>query len=193
MSSDEKPLITVSGNQSLVSDQLSQQITRDLPQEGVEWQRTYGRASKIVYLEAKLVPLIADQHLTAETDHLQLLSRPLLYTYWTDCPDVDTYKAHTRDEISVWLHKLSARGINDWFVVHVDTGGADGRKGINKTKLLPTIKTSVMDKIRNDFPAVKSTGGVERAISLLDATSVGTGGGSSSGNHRNESKTADSY
>ncbi|CAG2119207.1 unnamed protein product, partial [Medioppia subpectinata] len=39
MSSDEKPLITVSGNQSLVSDQLSQQITRDLPQEGVEWQR----------------------------------------------------------------------------------------------------------------------------------------------------------
>ncbi|CAG2117485.1 unnamed protein product, partial [Medioppia subpectinata] len=44
-----------------------------------------------------------------------------------------------------------------------------------------------------DFPAVKSTGGVERAISLLDGTSVSAGGGTGSSGHRNESKTADSY
>ncbi|CAG2177125.1 unnamed protein product, partial [Oppiella nova] len=154
MSSDEKPLIT----------------------KGVEWQRSYGRSSKIVYLEARLVPM-ADTYLTAETNDLQLLSRPLLYTYWTDCPDVDTYKSTVREDINHWLQKLTTKGITDWFIVHVDAS-AD-RKGINKSKLLPTIKTSVLDKIRNDFPAVKST--AERAVTLLDAS------------HKNESKMADSY
>lgn len=128
-----------------------------------------------MYLEAKLVP-IADTHLSADTNELQLLSRPLLHTYWTDCSEVETYKSQIRDDISEWLQKLKDYGITDWFIIHIDNT-AD-RKGINKSKLLPTIKTSVLDKIRNDFPAVKSN--IERTISLLDS-------------QKNESKSTDSY
>ena len=96
------------------------------------------------------------------SNDLQLLSRPLLHTYWTDCSDFETYKTQTKDEINDWLQKLKSSAITDWFVVVVDRS-AD-RKGINKSKLLPTIKTSVLDKIRNDFPLVKAS--VERTICL---------------------------
>lgn len=167
-----KPLITISGNQSLLTEQLSSRITHDLPQEGVEWQRSYGRSSKIVYLESSFV-VLNEKHLMTESNEFELLSKPLLYTFWTDCSDVDLYKNTTKDEINSWVSKLRDKGINDWFIVHIDN--SDTRKG-NKSKLLP--RSSVLDKIRNDFPTVKSS--VERTITLIDS-------------QKNDSKAIESY
>jgi hypothetical protein len=136
--------------------------------------RSYGRSSKTVYLESKFVKL-EENHLLPETNELQLLSKPLLHTYWTDCSDVDFYKNTTRDEINSWFSKLKDKGITDWFIVHIDN--SDSRKGINKSKLLP--RSSVLDKIKNDFPtAVKSS--VERTITLIDS-------------QKNDTKAMDSY
>lgn len=115
-----------------------------------------------------------ENHLLPESNELQLLSRPLLHTYWTDCSDVDLYKNTTKDEINSWVLKLKDRGITDWFIVHIDN--SDNRKGINKSKLLP--RSSVLDKIRNDFPTVKSS--VERTITLIDS-------------QKNDSKATESY
>lgn len=105
---------------------------------------------------------------------LPLLSKPLLHTFWTDCPDVDTYKSSVREAINCWMQKIKDKNIPDWFIIHVDQ--TEVKKGINKTKLLP--RSSVLDKIKSDFSSGKN--GVERCITLLDQ-------------QRNDSKASESY
>jgi trafficking protein particle complex subunit 10 len=73
------------------------------------------------------------------------------------------------------MNKLRDHGITDWFIIHVDN--SETRKGINKTKLLP--RTSVLDKIKNDFPST-SKSSVDRCITLLDS-------------QRNDTKANESY
>lgn len=59
---------------------------------------------------------------------------------------METYKNSLHDEIKEWLHVLQEHRIADWLIVLVET--YDFRK---HNKLLP--RTTVLDKIKNDFGA----------------------------------------
>lgn len=65
--------------------------------------------------------------------------------------DIDHYKQTVKENISTWLAKLKAKKIYDWLIVVVDH--SENRKA-NKTKLLP--RTTVLDKVKSDFPSQSS-------------------------------------
>ena len=63
--------------------QLQNGLVHGLPQESVEWRRSYGRTPRHVCLEAGFEPF-SEAMLT--DDMSTLVRRPCLHTFWTDCP-----------------------------------------------------------------------------------------------------------
>lgn len=59
--------------------------------------------------------------------------------------DTETYKASVKEDMQRWQSVLKLHGSADWLIVVVES---DNKKK-NKTNILP--RTSIMDKIRNDF------------------------------------------
>ncbi|XP_074599776.1 SIDL trafficking protein particle complex subunit 10 isoform X2 [Brevipalpus obovatus] len=191
-----KPLISYcSGNTSLV-ERLKDKIMMNLPEECVEWERSYGRSTKKVYLEANFVPFkesYLKKNIPSVTNNSNslsnsnnfnnsasiesrnsLLGQCLLHTYWFECSDIDSYKSKIREDVISWINKLREYEIWDWLVVIVDS---NDRKKSNKAKLL--TRTTVADKVRSDFPSsVKDAG--DRCISLFNPL-------------KNESSAQDSY
>lgn len=55
------------------------------------------------------------------------------------------YKSSVKEDMMRWQSLLRLHGSVDWLIVVVEN---DGKKK-NKTNILP--RTSIMDKIRNDF------------------------------------------
>lgn len=69
--------------QSSVLEKLTPGLSGGLSTEAVEWKRSYGRATKIVNLDADFLPL--------DPNRVQLNSRhlrdiPVLHTFWIECP-----------------------------------------------------------------------------------------------------------
>ncbi|KAL0615508.1 Trafficking protein particle complex subunit 10 [Plecturocebus cupreus] len=64
-----------------------------------------------------------------------------------ECSHMDTevYKATVKDDLTKWQNVLKAHSSVDWLIVIVEN---DAKKK-NKTNILP--RTSIVDKIRNDF------------------------------------------
>ncbi|XP_071449280.1 trafficking protein particle complex subunit 10 [Hetaerina americana] len=161
-----KPIVTYAGDSSLFCT-LQPLLVQSLPQESTEWKRSYGRPIKSVFVDATFVPFKSDV-LSRESDQ-KLIGRPILHVYWTDCVDVDVYKASVRDDIEAWLKTLSQHSIRDWMIVIVET------PELKKTnKLLP--RTTVLDKIRSDFASKNA----DRVVSAVDPI-------------RSESRWADSW
>ncbi|KAG0721558.1 Trafficking protein particle complex subunit 10 [Chionoecetes opilio] len=128
------------GDNSLFSG-LQTGLVTGLPQESVEWRRSYGRPSRCVHVEVDFVPF-SEECLVKEMPRT-ILGQPIFHTYWTDCSDVEAYKNTTRDSLQSWALSLKQHSITDWMVVLLET--PDTRKG---NKLLP--RTTVLDKIKND-------------------------------------------
>lgn len=59
--------------------------------------------------------------------------------------DTEVYKTTVKDDITKWQNVLKAHSSVDWLIVVVES---DAKKK-NKTNILP--RTSIVDKIRNDF------------------------------------------
>ncbi|XP_013166205.1 PREDICTED: trafficking protein particle complex subunit 10 [Papilio xuthus] len=137
-----KPIITCAGDWNLFCT-LEAPLVAAIPQDSCEWRRSYGRVTKSVYLEASFTKYNKDK----VQSELNLLKRPILHIFWTDCVDIDYYKTTLRDEVETWLKQMEKNGVTDWMVVLVET--YDIRKA---NKLLP--RTTVLDKIKADF-AVK--------------------------------------
>ncbi|XP_023236567.1 trafficking protein particle complex subunit 10-like [Centruroides sculpturatus] len=152
---DSKPLITYAGDQKLFST-LEAAISEGLPEESAQWKRPYGRGPKLVYVTANFVQFSEDS--IPKESNMKLLGQPFFHTYWTECSDVESYKHNVREDINLWMSKLKSKNIHDWLIVVVDYSDS---KRSNK-KLLP--RTTVLDKIKNDFPSKNS----ERCVSLLD-------------------------
>ena len=111
---DSKPIVTFAGD-SAVFRNLESGLADGLPQEAVEWKRSYGRTSRTVYVETNFVPFNAQQ-LTSRT----LLGQPVFHTYWTDCVDMETYKVSVKDDIQTWQNTLKRSGItSDWIIIVV--------------------------------------------------------------------------
>eukprot|EP00061_Rhincodon_typus_P014522 g41589.t1 len=72
--------------------------------------------------------------------------------------DTEVYKATAKDEITKWQNILKAYSSSDWLIVVVES---DAKKK-NKTNILP--RTSIVDKIRNDFCNKQS----DRCVVLTD-------------------------
>ncbi|RWS12306.1 trafficking protein particle complex subunit 10-like protein [Dinothrombium tinctorium] len=156
-----KPIVTYTEKDIAIPEQLKANIVHDIPQEGIEWQRSYGRSVKTVFLEAQLVSF-CDDHLQDASVFNNLFEKPLLHTFWLECYDIDTYKISVRDELISWIARLQKHGVVDWLVIVFES--AESRK-INKSKLLS--RSSVVDKIKADFPQnVKNA--AERCVSLTD-------------------------
>lgn len=61
------------------------------------------------------------------------------------CQDTEVYKASVKEDMQRWQGVLRLHGSVDWLIVVVES---DNKKK-NKTNILP--RTSIVDKIRNDF------------------------------------------
>ncbi|CAL4132055.1 unnamed protein product, partial [Meganyctiphanes norvegica] len=134
-----------------------------LPQESVEWRRSYGRPSRCVNVAVDFVPY-SEECLVKDATRT-ILGQPIFHTYWTHCLDVEAYKSGTRESLTAWFTQLRQYGITDWMVVLVET--PDTRKG---NKLLP--RTTVLDKIKSDFGGKQA----ERCVSLIDPQKTDTRG-----------------
>lgn len=151
---NRRPIVTYAGDNSLFSG-LQAGLVTGLPQESVEWRRSYGRPSRCVHVEVDFVPF-SEECLVKDAPRT-ILGQPIFHTYWTDCADVEAYKSGMRDSLQAWVVSLKQQGITDWMVILLET--PDTRKG---NKLLP--RTTVLDKIKNDFGGKQA----ERCVSVID-------------------------
>ncbi|XP_014670123.1 PREDICTED: trafficking protein particle complex subunit 10-like isoform X2 [Priapulus caudatus] len=140
---EDKPVVTHAGDAALFLA-LHAGLAGALPREQVEWRRSYGRAPKTVLLDANFVQFSED--ILPKHPEVALLGQPVFHTYWTECNDVDAYKAAVKEEITTWQASLKNYGITDWLIVAVVN--TESKKG-KKPNILP--RTSVVDKIKSDF------------------------------------------
>ncbi|XP_056145323.1 trafficking protein particle complex subunit 10 isoform X2 [Lampris incognitus] len=140
---ENKPIVTCAGDQGLFTS-LYTPLAQQLPREPMEWRRTYGRAPKMIHLEANFVQF--KEELIPKEGNKALLTFPFLHIYWTDCCDTEAYKGSVKEDMMRWQNSLRAHGSADWVIVVVETNDA---KKKNKTNILP--RSSIVDKIRNDF------------------------------------------
>ncbi|XP_064413277.1 trafficking protein particle complex subunit 10 isoform X2 [Latimeria chalumnae] len=152
---ENKPIVTCAGDQTLFTS-LFQTLTQQLPREPMEWRRSYGRPPKMIHLESNFVQY--KEELLPKEGNKALLTFPFLHIYWTDCCDAEVYKATVKDDITKWQIMLKAHNIVDWLIVVVESEA----KKKNKTNILP--RTSIVDKIRNDFCNKQS----DRCVVLSD-------------------------
>ncbi|XP_064183833.1 trafficking protein particle complex subunit 10-like isoform X1 [Anguilla rostrata] len=152
---ENKPIVTCAGDQALFTS-LYNPLAQQLPREPMEWRRSYGRAPKMIHLEANFVQFKED--LLPKEGNKALLTFPFLHIYWTDCCDTEAYKASVKEDMARWQGLLRLHGSADWLIVVVES---DGKKK-NKTNILP--RTSIVDKIRNDFCNKQS----DRCVVLSD-------------------------
>ncbi|XP_073682066.1 trafficking protein particle complex subunit 10 isoform X2 [Garra rufa] len=152
---ENKPIVTCAGDQNLFTA-LYGSLTQQLPREPMEWRRSYGRAPKMIYLEANFVQF--KEELLPKEGNKALLTFPFLHIYWTDCCDTEVYKASVKEDMQRWQAVLRLHGSVDWLIVVVES---DNKKK-NKTNILP--RTSIVDKIRNDFCNKQS----DRCVALSD-------------------------
>ncbi|XP_021567438.1 trafficking protein particle complex subunit 10 [Carlito syrichta] len=122
----------------------------------MEWRRSYGRAPKMIHLESNFVQF--KEELLPKEGNRALLTFPFLHMYWTECCDTEVYKATVKDDLTKWQNVLKAHSSVDWLIVVVEN---DAKKK-NKTNILP--RTSIVDKIRNDFCNKQS----DRCVVLSD-------------------------
>ncbi|KAM9803304.1 trafficking protein particle complex subunit 10 isoform X1 [Syngnathus typhle] len=140
---ENKPIVTCAGDQALFTS-LYTALAQQLPREPMEWRRTYGRAPKMIHLEANFVQF--KEELLPKDGTKALLTFPFLHIYWTDCCDAEAYRGSVKEDVSRWQSSLRAHGSADWLIIVVD--GGDGRKK-NKGNILP--RSSIVDKLRGDF------------------------------------------
>ncbi|XP_016392083.1 trafficking protein particle complex subunit 10 [Sinocyclocheilus rhinocerous] len=152
---ENKPIVTCAGDQNLFTA-LYGSLTQQLPREPMEWRRSYGRAPKMIYLEANFVQF--KEELLPKEGNKALLTFPFLHIYWTDCCDSEVYKASVKEDMQRWQAALRLHGSVDWLIAVVES---DNKKK-NKTNILP--RTSIVDKIRSDFCNKQS----DRCVSLCD-------------------------
>uniref|UniRef100_A0A3B3RF46 Trafficking protein particle complex subunit 10 n=1 Tax=Paramormyrops kingsleyae TaxID=1676925 RepID=A0A3B3RF46_9TELE len=152
---ENKPIVTCAGDQALFMS-LYNSLTQQLPREPMEWRRSYGRAPKMIHLEANFVQF--KEELLPKEGNKALLTFPFLHIYWTDCCDTEAYKASVKEDIVRWQSLLRLHSTLDWLIVVVES---DAKKK-NKTNILP--RTSIVDKIRNDFCNKQS----DRCVVLSD-------------------------
>ncbi|XP_060796979.1 trafficking protein particle complex subunit 10-like isoform X1 [Neoarius graeffei] len=79
---ENKPIVTCAGDQNLLTA-LYSLLAQQLPREPMEWRRSYGRAPKMIHLEANFVQF--KEELLPKEGNKALLTFPFLRIYWTDC------------------------------------------------------------------------------------------------------------
>ncbi|KAK7938798.1 hypothetical protein WMY93_002124 [Mugilogobius chulae] len=141
---ENKPIVTCEcGDQALFTS-LYTTLAQQLPREPMEWRRTYGRAPKMIHLEANFVQF--KEELLPKEGNKALLTFPFLHIYWTDCCDTEAYKGSVKDDMMRWQNSLRTHGSADWVIIVVENNET---KKKNKTNILP--RSSIIDKIRSDF------------------------------------------
>ena len=149
---DQKPIVTYAGNSYLFSS-IQPGLVTGLPTEAVEWKRSYGRASRQVYVECEFHPW--SQELVSKSPGGAIQGQPVFHTFWTDVGDIDMYRQNVKEDIINWLRKIGSA--TDWMIVLVET--PEGRKG-NKFPL----RTTVLDRIKQDVGGKTP----ERCVALTD-------------------------
>uniref|UniRef100_A0A8C4VGY6 Trafficking protein particle complex subunit 10 n=1 Tax=Gopherus evgoodei TaxID=1825980 RepID=A0A8C4VGY6_9SAUR len=152
---ENKPIVTCAGDQNLFTS-VYPMLSQQLPKEPMEWRRSYGRAPKMIHLESNFVQF--KEELLPKEGNKALLTFPFLHIYWTECCDTEVYKATVKDDLTKWQNVLKVHSSVDWLIVVVES---DAKKK-NKTNILP--RTSIVDKIRNDFCNKQS----DRCVVLSD-------------------------
>jgi len=147
-----RPVITYAGDIQLFNS-LQPGLTQGLPQETVEWKRSYGRPPRAVTLSATFEPFREGSGKIFN----RLSACQVLHIYFLECPDVETYKGSVKDGIQSWFNQLKKMEFQDWLVVLVET---ESKKA--SSKILP--RTTVLDRIKSDFGGKTA----ERCLSVSD-------------------------
>ena len=98
--SDCKPVVTWAGDATVFSS-LEAGLKSGLPNEAVEWKRSYGRQSRQVYIEAEFVPFSAETVVGGGEVGLQ--GQPVFHTFWTAVVDTEQYRTNVKEEVAGWL------------------------------------------------------------------------------------------
>ena len=154
---NQKPIVTYAGNKSVFSN-IEPGLVSGLPTEAVEWKRSYGRASRQVYVECEFQTWSQDLMSNPVKVPGAIQGQPVFHTYWTDVADMDVYRQSVKEDIINWLAMLRKNSSStDWMIVLVET--PEGRKG-NKFPL----RTTVLDKLKQDIGGKTP----ERCVGLTD-------------------------
>ncbi|EDV20594.1 uncharacterized protein TRIADDRAFT_31676 [Trichoplax adhaerens] len=142
---------------------LYRHLCSRLPNEEIEFQRSLNFPPKYVTINVDFA--VFDENLLKIEDESKysLYKVPFFHIYVTDCADLDTYKTKHKLQISEWLRTLKNYDVNDWCIILITS--ADGSRMKSKLNL---TKSSVYDKIRNDFNITKQQ---DRCFQLVDPTS----------------------
>ena len=151
---NQKPIVTYAGDKAVFSN-IQPGLVTGLPTEAVEWKRSYGRASRQVYVECEFQAWSPDLSSSAKNPRGAIQGQPVFHTYWTDVGDIDMYRQNVKEDIINWLRKIGSS--TDWMIVLVET--TEGRKG-NKFPL----RTTVLDRIKQDVGGKTP----ERCVGLTD-------------------------
>ena len=152
---DQKPIVTYAGDKAVFSN-IQPGLVTGLPTEAVEWKRSYGRASRQVYVECEFQAWSQpDLSSSDKNPRGAIQGQPVFHTYWTDVGDIDMYRQNVKEDIINWLRKIGSS--TDWMIVLVET--TEGRKG-NKFPL----RTTVLDRIKQDVGGKTP----ERCVGLTD-------------------------
>ncbi|KFQ00005.1 Trafficking protein particle complex subunit 10, partial [Haliaeetus albicilla] len=123
------------GDQNLFTS-LYPTLSQQLPREPMEWRRPYYTLPHLISFKCLFDLMV--HHFPSQ--------------------DTEVYKTTVKDDITKWQNVLKAHNSVDWLIVVVES---DAKKK-NKTNILP--RTSIVDKIRNDFCNKQS----DRCVVLSD-------------------------
>ncbi|KFV03876.1 Trafficking protein particle complex subunit 10, partial [Pterocles gutturalis] len=135
------------GDQNLFTS-LYPTLSQQLPREPMEW-----RSELIATKICLCVCLLLEKNCL-----LKLFRMSDLMIHHFSSQDTEVYKTTVKDDITKWQNVLKAHNSVDWLIVVVES---DAKKK-NKTNILP--RTSIVDKIRNDFCNKQS----DRCVVLSD-------------------------
>ncbi|CAO3675315.1 unnamed protein product [Umbelopsis vinacea] len=140
---------------------LADELSSQLPLRNLHWNSSVQRPLRSI--QSLNVDL---KRFTFDTAPQPLLSvqTPYLNLYFVACDDNESYRTNVKRQIKTWMDVITTKKNQEWMLVYV--AGQETRKGASYLGL----KTSVFDKIKNDF----NVGKRDRCVYLRSATSEHT-------------------
>lgn len=139
---------------------LADELSSRLPLRNLHWNSSVQRPLRSIQsLDVDLKRFTFDN----APQPLLSVQTPYLNLYFVACDDNESYRTNVKRQIKAWIDVITTKKNQEWLLVYV--AGQETRKGGSYLGL----KTSVYDKIKNDF----NVGKRDRCVYLRSASSEG--------------------
>ncbi|KAH8547567.1 trafficking protein particle complex subunit 10 [Umbelopsis sp. PMI_123] len=137
---------------------LADELSSRLPLRNLHWNPSVQRPLRTIQsLDVDMKRFTYD----SAPQPLLSVQTPYLNLYFVACDDNDSYRMSVKKQIKAWMDVITTKKNQEWLLVYL--AGQDTRKGASYLGL----KTSVYDKIKNDF----NVGKRDRCVYLRSASS----------------------